>query len=301
MYNPGEGASSHPLTLFAVAFKFAAIRTKAIIQLTSMSITRLRRRFRQEREQAFTFTELIIVLLVATLLAVVMLPALARSGDNGGRSTCINNLRQMGRAVAMYANDNADYLPYPNWGTPSMPNGQPGRGWLFTPVGPNPPNLSVPPYLTNPLLAYTNGLLYQYVRNMNAYRCPVDSESRYYPNRANKLSSYVMNGAVCGYSMLAIYRSCKITEIWNPECYLMWNPSESVTISGTPIGYFAYNDASAYPDNNEGVATLHTLSGADIVTVSGNVRFVTMQKIEMEKTNTTKNLIWWSPFSANGR
>lgn len=254
------------------------------------------RKSRDKTEHAFTLTELFVVLLAVALLGMVMLPALARSGDSGGRSTCMNNLRQMGRAVAMYANDNADHLPYPNWGYPNTPNGAPGPGWLFTPVGGSPPNLSGAPYLTNPLLAYTNGLLYQYVRNMNTYRCPVDSESRYYPTRLNKLSSYVMNGAVCGYNN--IYRSCKITEVWSPECYLMWNPSES--IGNPPIGAFAYNDASSYPGNHEGIAALHTLNGADIVTVSGNVRFVTMQKIETEKTNATRSLIWWSPFSANG-
>lgn len=256
-----------------------------------MRISLSARAVRDKREQAFTLAELIVVLLVVALLAIVMLPALARSGDYGGRSICVNNLRQMGRAVGMYANDNTDYLPYPNWDSP------PGPGWLFTPVGGAPPNLSFAPYALNPLIAYTNGLLYQYVRNTNAYRCPVDAESRYYTQRLNKLSSYVMNGAACGYGNTS--RSCRISDVWSPECYLMWNPSES--IGNPPNGPFAFNDASAYPDNQEGIAALHTLNGADIVTVSGNVRFVTMQKIEMEKTNTTKNLIWWSPFSTNGR
>ena len=256
----------------------------------------------RKREQGFTLSELIIVMVIVALLAVLILPALARSRDNGSRSVCINNLRQMGRAVAMYANDNADYLPYPNWGGPNLPNGAPGPGWLYTPVGGNPPNLSLAPYVSNPALAYSSGLLYQYVRDMNTYRCPVDSESRYYPGRQNKLSSYVMNGAVCGYGMVVAYRSCRITDVWNPGCYLMWSPSESVTNTvGSPIGEFAFNDASAYPDQREAVSALHTLNGADLVTVAGNVQFVTMQKIEMEKTNATKNLIWWSPFSANGR
>jgi hypothetical protein len=244
------------------------------------------------------------VVVVLALLAVVMLPALARSSDNGSRSVCINNLRQLGRAVAMYANDNADYLAYPNWGAPNMPNGVPGPGWLYTPVGGNPPNLSVAPYSSNPTLAYATGLLYQYDRSPSLYICPVDRESKYFPLRLNKLSSYIMNGAACGYANT--YRSCKITEVWSPACYLSWNPDESHQTDlqgglGSPVGAFAFNDASSYPDKNEGVATLHTLTGADILTVAGNVQFVSIQKFTAEQTSATKSLVWWSPFSANGK
>src|SRR5438105_1363239 len=68
------------------------------------------------REQAFTLVELLAVLLTIGLLGTLTLPTLAKSNGNGRRTICTNNLRQMGTASTMYANDNGDYLAYPNWG-----------------------------------------------------------------------------------------------------------------------------------------------------------------------------------------
>ncbi len=49
-----------------------------------------------ERERAFTLTDLLVVLATVAILAALILPALAKSGDNGMRMVCLNNLRQFG-------------------------------------------------------------------------------------------------------------------------------------------------------------------------------------------------------------
>jgi type II secretory pathway pseudopilin PulG len=63
------------------------------------------------RERAFTLTDLLVVMATLAILAAVMLPALARSGDNGMRMACLNNLRQLGMAQNMYTGENQDYMP----------------------------------------------------------------------------------------------------------------------------------------------------------------------------------------------
>ena len=68
------------------------------------------------RERAFTLTDLLVVMATLAILAAVMLPALARSGDNGMRMVCLNNLRQLGMAQNMYTGENQDTMPWPNWG-----------------------------------------------------------------------------------------------------------------------------------------------------------------------------------------
>ena len=68
-----------------------------------------------ERDGAFTLTELLVVMAVLAVLAALMAPALARSGDNG-RTVCLNNMRQLGAALNLYAAENHDSLPWPNWG-----------------------------------------------------------------------------------------------------------------------------------------------------------------------------------------
>src|SRR5664280_479572 len=91
------------------------------------------------RERAFTLTDLLVVMATLAILAAVMLPALARSGDNGMRMICLNNLRQLGMALNMYVGENQDTMPWPNWGTDSSPPCP--RGWLYSPNPYTPNNL----------------------------------------------------------------------------------------------------------------------------------------------------------------
>ena len=90
-----------------------------------------------ERERAFTLIDLLVVMATLAILTVLILPALARSGDNGARTVCLNNLRQLGMALNMYAGENQDYLPWANSGIDASPPCP--RGWLYA-GNPNTPN-----------------------------------------------------------------------------------------------------------------------------------------------------------------
>jgi hypothetical protein len=87
--------------------------------------------------------------------------------------------------------------------------------------------------------------------------------------------------------------------------YIMWEPDENLFKNGAPIGAFAYNDASSYPDDSptyaEGVGKLHT-SGATILAVGGHVNFVRFdQFLQMQAIDATKgSLLWWNPDTMNG-
>jgi type II secretory pathway pseudopilin PulG len=62
---------------------------------------------------AFTLTELVVVIATIALLTIVLLPALAASsGERASRTACLNNLRQIGIVMTVYAGDHQDYV-YP--------------------------------------------------------------------------------------------------------------------------------------------------------------------------------------------
>jgi len=55
--------------------------------------------------QAFTLVELLVVLAVIAILAAILLPSLAASKLQAQRTDCMNNLKQLGLANAVYATD----------------------------------------------------------------------------------------------------------------------------------------------------------------------------------------------------
>ena len=60
---------------------------------------------------AFTLIELLVVIAIIGILAAMLLPALNSARDRGKTAVCVANLKQIGIAITMYADDNSDYYP----------------------------------------------------------------------------------------------------------------------------------------------------------------------------------------------
>src|ERR1051325_2216303 len=66
---------------------------------------------RADTRRAFTLIELLVVIAIIALLAAILFPVFSRARENARKSSCLNNLKQIGIGIAQYTQDYDELYP----------------------------------------------------------------------------------------------------------------------------------------------------------------------------------------------
>jgi hypothetical protein len=139
---------------------------------------------------------------------------------------------------------------------------------------------------------YYGGLLYEYInKNWRIYQCPADpTNNPLWAARANRLSTYVMNGASLGYRPgPPLGQKTHKLALFKAEDYLLWEPNEDPA---------SYNDGASNPNPTEGPSTRHK-TGCDILCYDSHVYYLKYQ-IFLQQANFKPSHGWCDPDSPTG-
>jgi len=121
------------------------------------------------KRKGFTLIELLVVIAIIALLMAILMPTLKRAREQGQRAVCLSNLKQLGLAWILYADNNDDKLVSSeaggNW---KNEFGEPWVGVTWAPGWAQGEHLPE----NDQIKGIKAGALWPYIKEVNLYKCP---------------------------------------------------------------------------------------------------------------------------------
>ena len=232
--------------------------------------------------RAFTLIEILVVIAIIGILSAILFPVLSRARENGRKTVCLSNMKQLGLAFLQYTQDSAGKYPlaadFLSWG--------PGKAAWVSGTDNVALASSVPPFVITPDLAANNnqakpenGALFPYIKNAEPYICPSDKDGK------EKRLTYSMN---CGVGALSVSR------IRSPGDIVLLVDEE-----GANDGYFfAVKDDSAQSevggaatDSTDALTKRHN-GGGNLLFTDGHAKFYPFDTFPLDGTLEGKKNKW---------
>ncbi|HHX38400.1 MAG TPA: DUF1559 domain-containing protein [Armatimonadetes bacterium] len=199
----------------------------------------------RRRIPGFTLIELLVVIAIIAILAAILFPVFARARENARKSTCQSNLKQIGMAVQMYAQDYDEIYPGISMATATSQ-------------------------------CWTNDLLDPYIKNAKVWVCPSITSGTYGFNWRHMIKD-TFSSPTSGVRMATVQRPADILIAVDVHTADLASGKENST-----GGIFANCPKCVQPSwwnrYNHGISGRH-FDGAVIAFADGHVKWMRLDQI----------------------